>query len=367
MAFLSTALGIGALLGGASSAGSAIASGSMNRKNRQWQEKMYKQQVADQRENAQWQWNQSRDYAQWSYDKFESPSAQRAANKAAGINPFFDGSAIQSMGATQGAGSAPESGSVPSHGPYQNNPMSNIQAGASSLREAAMQNVQAQNIQAQTDYTNAQRLKTMAETKGLENANSLFDIVKATAESDLVSKRFRNVLDEVQARLAEANAVADLDQKRAKVAEIWSQYESNLASAAKTDADRMTVELLRDGQKRMQEAAISTSDAQTANLNADTDLKRALSDTENALRSGKVKIQQSDAQRIIQDAFGSKLKNIEIAEQLARVMSGTDRSSSLYSVLDKAIESFGTREHAEKENIRRRFLDELRNFVSLHE
>ena len=85
------------------------------------------------------------------------------------------------------------------------------------------------------------------------------------------------------------------------------------------------------------------------------------------MRSGKVKIQQSDAQRIIQDAFGSKLKNIEIAEQLARVMSGTDRSSSLYSVLDKAIESFGTREHAEKENIRRRFLDELRNFVSLHE
>lgn len=374
MPFLSTALGIGALLGGASSAGSAIASGSMNRKNRKWQEKMYKQQVADQRENAQWQWDKSREYAEWSYKNFESPNAQRAANKAAGINPFFDGSAIQSMGATQGAGSAPESGSVPSHGPYQNNPMSNIQVGASSLREAAMQNVQAQNIQAQTEYTNAQRLKTMAETKGLENANSLFDIVKATAESDLVSKRFRNVLDEVQSRLAEANAIADLDQKRAKVAEIWSQYESNLASAAKTDADRMTVELLRDGQKRAQEAGISLTEAQTqtegakqVNLASDTDLKRAQTETENALRSGRVKIQQADARRIIEQAFGARLQNSEQIEQLSRLMTATDRPSSLFSYLDKIAEQIGGSDQDEKNNVKRRFFAELNNFISLHE
>lgn len=292
MAFLSTALGIGALLGGASSAGSAIASGSMNRKNRKWQEMMYNKQLGDQYDYSMHLQRLNRSDAEWSYDKFDSPIAQRYANKAAGINPFFDGSAIQPMGATMGNNSGGSDASVPSSGPYQNNPMSNIQAGASSLREAAMQNVQAQNIQAQTEYTNAQRLKTMAETKGLENANSLFDIVKATAESDLVSKRFRNVLDEVQSRLAEANAIADLDQKRAKVAEIWSQYENNLASAAKTDADRMTVELLRDGQKRAQEAGISFTEAQTVtegakqdNLRSGADFNRAQKETSDELRA----------------------------------------------------------------------------------
>ena len=50
MPFAETALGIGALLGGAASGGSAIASGSMNRKNRKWQEKMYNLQVTQRRE-----------------------------------------------------------------------------------------------------------------------------------------------------------------------------------------------------------------------------------------------------------------------------------------------------------------------------
>lgn len=374
MAFLSTALGIGALLGGASSAGSAIASGSMNRKNRKWQEMMYNKQLGDQYDYSMHLQRLNRSDAEWSYDKFDSPIAQRYANKAAGINPFFDGSAIQPMGATMGNNSGGSDASVPSSGPYQNNPMSNIQAGASSLREAAMQNVQAQNIQAQTEYTNAQRLKTMAETKGLENANSLFDIVKATAESDLVSKRFRNVLDEVQSRLAEANAIADLDQKRAKVAEIWSQYENNLASAAKTDADRMTVELLRDGQKRAQEAGISFTEAQTAtegakqaNLASDTDLKRAQAETENALRSGKVKIQQADARRIIEQAFGARLQNSDQIEQLSRLMTATDRPSSLFSYLDKIAEQIGGSDQDEKNNVKRRFFAELNNFISLHE
>ena len=374
MPFIGTALGIGALLGGAASAGSAISSGSMNRKNRKWQEKMYNLQVTQRREDAQAQYERMKDYASWAYNKFESPIAQRSSMQAAGINPFFQGSSIQPMGTPQGNVSQADGGSVPSQGPYQNNPMSNIMAGASSLREAALQGVQAENIQAQTEYTNAQRLKTIAETKGIENSNSLFEFVRSAAESDALSKRFKAKIDEVNAEFAEIKAIQDSAERDARIAELWSREENNLAQAAKTDADRLTVETLRDGMKRLQDANIENVQAQTAtegakksNLAADTDYKRALTDTENALREGKIKIQQSEALKVIQDAFGARLKNTELAEQLARILTGTDRSSSLYSILDKAIESLGTREHNEKENIRRRFLDELRNFVSLHE
>lgn len=374
MPFAETALGIGAILGGASSAGSAISSGGLNRKNRKWQEKMYNLQVTQRREDAQAQYERMKDYASWAYNKFESPVAQRAAYAAAGVNPFVEGSALQPMGTPQGNVSQADGGSVPSQGPYQNNPMSNIMAGASSLREAALQGVQAENIQAQTEYTNAQRLKTIAETKGIENSNSLFEFVRSAAESDALSKRFKAKIDQVNAEFAEIKAIQDSAERDARIAELWSREENNLAQAAKTDADRLTVETLRDGMKRLQDANIENVEAQTktegakqTNLAADTDYKQALKRTEDALREGKIKIQQSEAQKIIQDAFGARLKNMDLAEQLARVLTGTDRSNSLYSVLDKAIESFGAREYEEKENIRRRFLDELRNFVSLHE
>lgn len=374
MPFVETALGIGALLGGAASAGSAISSGNMNRKNRKWQEKMYNLQVTQRREDAQAQYERMKDYASWAFNKFESPIAQRSSMQAAGINPFFQGSSIQPMGTPQGNVSQADGGSVPSQGPYQNNPMSNIMAGASSLREAALQGVQAENIQAQTEYTNAQRLKTIAETKGIENSNSLFEFVRSAAESDALSKRFKAKIDEVNAEFAEIKAIQDSAERDARIAELWSREENNLAQAAKTDADRLTVETLRDGMKRLQDAQIENTEAQTetegakrTNLAADTDYKQSLKRTEDALREGKIKIQQSEAQKIIQDAFGARLKNTELAEQLARILTGTDRSNSLYSVLDKAIESLGSREHNEKENVRRRFLDELRNFVSLHE
>ena len=275
MAFVETALGIGALLGGASSAGSAISSGSMNRKNRKWQEKMYKWQLQDNRDNTRAQWQENRDYAKWLYDNYESPSAQRAAMKAAGINPFVQGSAIQPMNVQSGTPDTAEGGSVPSQGPYQNNPMSNIQAGASSLREFAMQQVQSENIQAQTEYTNAQRLKTLAETKGIENTNSLFDFVRSAAESDTLSRRFRARIDQVNAEFAEIKAIQDAAERDARIAELWSREEKNLADAAKTDADRLTVNTLRDGMKKLQ-------DAQIENTESDTAYKRVLASVEDA-------------------------------------------------------------------------------------
>lgn len=367
MPFAETALGIGAILGGASSAGSAISSGGMNRKNRRWQEKMYNLQVTQRREDAQAQYERMKDYASWAYNKFESPVAQRAAYAAAGVNPFVEGSALQPMGTPQGNVSQADGGSVPSQGPYQNNPMSNIMAGASSLREAALQGVQAENIQAQTEYTNAQRLKTIAETKGIENSNSLFEFVRSAAESDALSKRFKAKIDQVNAKFAEIKAIQDSAERDARIAELWSREENNLAQAAKTDADRLTVETLRDGMKRLQDAQIVNTQAQTKTEGAKKSNLEALTETENALREGRIKIQFADAKRVVQQAFGARLQNAEQIEKLARLMTATDRPGSVVNYLDKIAEQIGGSDQDEKENIKRRFFEELRNFVSLSE
>lgn len=172
----------------------------------------------------------------------------------------------------------------------------------------------------------------------------------------------RDIL-KIQKSFAEAKESNDVAIQRAKYLEIIANCNKLLADANTTEA--MREKLIAD--KELAQEQLNTEKAKQRNLDADTDLKDAYRKTENDLRDGKIKIQQSEAKRVIQLAFNGKLKNVELAEQLARIMTGSDRSSSLYSVLDKAIESIGTREHDEKENVRRRFLDELRNFEYLHE
>lgn len=341
MPFAETALGIGAILGGASSAGSAISSGGLNRKNRKWQEKMYNLQVTQRREDAQAQYERMKDYASWAYNKFESPIAQRSAMQAAGINPFFQGSSIQPMGTPQGNVSQADGGSVPSQGPYQNNPMSNIMAGASSLREAALQGVQAENIQAQTEYTNAQRLKTIAETKGIENSNSLFEFVRSAAESDALSKKFAAKIKQVESEWAEIKAIQDADERDARIAELWSREEKNLADAAKTDADRLTVDTLRDGMKRLQDAQIENVEAQTETEGAKKSNLEALTDTENELRRLPKSLTQAQVKEIDQKIRESRVLTAEGIEKLHAWMRGDREASTLFGVLDKYVTGAG--------------------------
>jgi hypothetical protein len=346
MPFVETALGIGALLGGAASAGSAVSAGGLNRKNRKWQEKMYNLQVTQRREDAQAQYERMKDYASWAYNKFESPIAQRSAMQAAGINPFFQGSALQPMGTPQGNVSQADGGSVPSQGPYSNNPMSNIMAGASSLREAALQGVQAENIQAQTELTNANRLKVQAETIGINKSNEILDIVKGIKDNELLSSGFRATMDKIASQYAEVNAIADVNEKAARIQELNERAAKEAAEAAKTDSDRLISQYMADANKRAVEAQANLANAQAdtegvkrTNLAADTDYKQALIDTENALREGRVRLTNQQANKVVEDIFGARIAQMREADDLARVLTGTDRTSSLWGLVDKLIEA----------------------------
>ena len=299
MPFAETALGIGALLGGAASGGSAIASGSMNRKNRKWQEKMYNLQVTQRREDAQAQYERTKDYAQWAWNRFESPTAQRAAMEAAGMNPFVQGSVIQPMGTPQGNVSQAEGGSVPSQGPYQNNPMSNIMAGASSLREAALQGVQAENIQAQTELTNANRLKVQAETIGINKSNEILDIVKGIKDNELLSSGFRAAMDKIAAQYAEVNAIADVNEKAARIQELNERAAKEAAEAAKTDSDRLISQYMADANKRAVEAQANLANAQAQTEGAKKSNFEAITETENALREGRKSLTDAQAKQAL--------------------------------------------------------------------
>nr|DAM31772.1 MAG TPA: hypothetical protein [Microviridae sp.] len=243
---------------------------------------MYNKQVADRRADVEAQAQRQKDLAEWAYTKFDSPAAQRAANAAAGINPFVEGSSIQPAQVNPGSAQPAQGGDVPGSGPYQMNPMSALQSGASSIIQNAMLDRQIKNVDADIALKDAQRVKTLAEAQGQTNENSLFEFAKSAAESDALSKRFRAELDKVNAEFAQVFAEADISQRKALLQEIWSRVKNNLAQAARTDADRLTIDALRDFQAKSLGAGISLTEAQTSATQAQTGLTQAQTVTEDA-------------------------------------------------------------------------------------
>lgn len=334
-----------AIIAGAATAAAAgtnaIAQGKLNRKNRQWQEKMYNKQVADRRADAEAQAQRQKDLAQWAYTNFDSPAAQRAANAAAGINPFVEGSTIQPAQVNPGSAQAAQGGDVPGSGPYQMNPMSALQSGASSIIQNAMLDRQMKNVDADIALKDAQRIKTLAEAQGQTNENSLFEFAKSAAESDALSKRFRVELDKVNAEFAQAFAEADISQRKALLQEIWSRVKNNLAQAARTDADRLTIDTLRDLQAKSLGAGISLTQAQTSATQAQTGLTQAQTETENQLRKLRKSLTHNQINEITQKIRASRVVTAEGIERLNAWLRGDREVGSLFGLIDKYVTGTG--------------------------
>lgn len=257
------------------------------------------------------------------WEKYNSPAAQRRARVAAGLSPYADVGGIQTSSVDPGSysGSSPSAQSFSQPGGIPSSPL------VGAFGNAAQQTLSALQAEANIEFTKSQTLKTRAETTGLENTNSMFDIVKSIANEDLTSKRFSNILKEVETKYAEANAITDLESKQAKITEINASVLERLTNAAKTDADRITVELLRGAQKRSLEAGASLAEAQAAtephralNLKQDTMLKMAQEETEQLLRSQKFELTRQQARSAAMQFVQERILTYRQAEELSRYL-----------------------------------------------
>lgn len=298
--FLNVAGGVGTLVG---TGASALTAGRQYRQ----QLDLLQQQQKYQKELMRLQNDLSMKNREEAYRKYDSPAAQRAAMKVAGINPFVSASGgLQPIGVGAPDANAP---SVPNLPAVPNSGLqigSAIQQGAQSLFQMQQQ---AKLTDSQVQLQNAQRIKTLAETTGIENQNSLFDFVRSAAESDALSKRFRALLDEVDARFAEARAISDLDERSARIASIWADYENKLASAAKSDAERLTIDTMRDIQRRQGEKNIELTDAQIGEASANVRRLDSLTLTENELRNARKDVLLSEEWLNNERADGESLSN----------------------------------------------------------
>ena len=119
---------------------------SLNKTNRRWQEKMYKMQVADNRENIRLA-NERQDMLIAQQNDYNSPSSQMQRYLAAGINPFnvsLDTGNLDSIASPSPASSA----SVGT--PQQFNPFTEAAAGARSFTNSLLNTLEA--LKSSQDY-----------------------------------------------------------------------------------------------------------------------------------------------------------------------------------------------------------------------
>lgn len=178
-------LGLGAgmaIYGGlsaAASAGSSIASGKMNKKNRQWQEDMYERQLEDNRANADLAWQRQNEFYQTQLQdelKYSDPQFQVNRMRAAGINPNLMAGQISDDVSIPSGGSAPEANPSSFESLQQVNPIGDLPNQLAQFAQTmlainqqphdiALTDAQAQNVSSGSEKIKAEIEKLYADKK----------------------------------------------------------------------------------------------------------------------------------------------------------------------------------------------------------
>lgn len=321
----------GAIVGGASQlvggALSSIFGSRQQRKQQQWQEHMFNAQNMAQDHFMEKQQQMNRDDAEWSWQNFESPLAQRRAMEDAGINPFFQGgSAIQSgagsgtAGTQQGSAPTPPSSGYPTAG-------NNIQAAFAGLS----------NIAADVALKKAQANKIAAETRGLEldnimkdNENSLWDLTKAGREIDFETKQFNKALAKFESEVAPIRLAIQQGTATAQQIELLTRAKDNLSRAAKNDEEKRFVEGISN-------SIIKLNEAKADEAAANAGLAGARTQTENEMRKFKKALTRNEIAKAFEEAGAAKYVKLLKLDELAREMTGTYKATSIAGFVDKAI------------------------------
>lgn len=332
-----SALVTSAIIGGAAALGSAgasaISAGKMNRRAVKYATVENQRQRAFQKEYAQYLSELEAKQNQEYWNKYNSPSAQRIARMKAGMSPFADESGVQAMGVDPGS----YSGSSPSSQPFTQ-PGGNVMSPLSPAFASGIQQVlSARQAEANIQLTSANTAKTQAETIKTQQENSLFAFTKAAAESDALTKQFKAKVAEVEAQFAEAQAITDLAERDARIESIWAQAKNSLASAAKSDADRLYLDFMKDANRANVQSQTALNQVQAGAATSSAALMDAQRETEDALRSGRIKLTEEQARAALASAGLSEVRADREYNELIEALTNTRSANSLWGIVDRYI------------------------------
>lgn len=349
----------------ASGAANALFGGIQARRNWKYKKKEMELQQKYNLENMQKQF----DYQQEAWNRenrYNDPRNASARWRLAGISPnaVFGNS-------PGGAGVAGSAGT-----PDVSNPSAggNVDTSAYHPTLTPVEMMRAQNekkvADSQADLNKALADKARGDTKdpGITKQQQKLDF-----DWSLVKKQREEVqksVDEINSEYQRAINEADLQIKQQILFETMAKIDKLLADKEVSEEMKLNLKEQRNlikEQRNLIQAQVDTEKSKQRSLDADAEYKDAIRETENLLRSGKHKLQTREIMKVVYETFGQDLSNARQIEEIARLMTATDRPSSIPAYLDKIAEQIGGSDQDAKWEAKARLSKNLRKLLKSYD
>ena len=211
--------------------------------------------------------------------------------------------------------------------------------------------------------------KLNAEADKLRGDTKDPDVTKQQQKLDfdwtLVKKEREEVqleIDKIKKMYEDAMNQADLSIKQQILFE-------TLAKIDKLMADKEVSEQMKENlksQKALIEAQTKTEGSKQRNLDSSSDLNDSERETVDALRDGRVKLTNRQADQVLREIGLSEARTLNEYEDLVKAMTGTAPASSLWAYVDRLIARLDSEKggYANADELRRKLASSLLSFIN---
>lgn len=233
-------------------------------------------------------------------------------------------------------------------------------------------------------------VRTLAERQAMDNEKAIADatVDKLNAEADklrgdtkdpevtkkqqkldfnwtLVKKEREEVqleIDKISKQYEDAMKQADLSVKQQILFETLEKINKLLAD---TEVSKQMKENLKS-QKALIEAQTKTEGSKQRNLDSSSNLNDSERETVDALRDGRVKLTNRQADQVLREIGLSEARTLNEYEDLVKAMTGTAPASSLWSYVDRLIARLDSEKggYANADELRRKLASSLLSFIN---
>lgn len=215
----------------------------------------------------------------------------------------------------------------------------------------------------QADLNKALADKARGDTKDPDITKRLQLLDLDRSELAKESERIQKDILDIEKDYKEYEKQADLSIKQQILFETMVKIDKLLADKEVSEETKKKLQADRD----LIQEQINTEKAKQRNLDADAEYKDAIRETENLLRSGKYKLQTREIMKVVYETFGQDLSNARQIEEIARLMTATDRPSSVPAYLDKIAEQIGGSDQDAKWEAKARLSENLRKLLKSYD
>lgn len=209
---------------------------------------------------------------------------------------------------------------------------------------------------------NAEADKLRGDTKDQTVTKLLQQVELGRAEIAKQTEQVQKEILDIEKMYKDAEKQADLSIKQQILFEI-------IAKINKLLADKEVSEQMKENlksQKALIEAQTKTEGSKQRNLDSSSDLNDSERETVDALRDGRVKLTNRQADQVLREIGLSEARTLNEYEDLVKAMTGTAPASSLWAYVDRLIARLDSQKggYANADELRRKLASSLLSFIN---